>query len=69
MPARKQADINTHAYISAWVNDQKRSIARKSTDLTLKLIEMGFESRGDLKVMKDHTVRMAALGLNYYSTM
>ena len=64
-PARKQADINTHAYIGAWVLDQKRSIARKSTDITTKLIEMGFESRGDLKVMNDHTVLMAALGISY----
>ena len=64
-PARKQADINTHAYISAWVNDQKRSIARRSTELTPKLIEMGFESRDDLRVMKEPTVLMAALGINY----
>ena len=64
-PARQQADINTHAYISAWVNDQKRSIAKKATDLTPKLIEMGFETRDDLKNMKEYTVLMAALGLNY----
>ena len=64
-PARKHADVNTHAYISAWVNDQKRGIARIATELTPKLIEMGFESRGDLKVMKDPTVLMAALGINY----
>ena len=64
-PARKQADINTHAYISAWVNDQKRSISRKATDITPKLIEMGFESRDDLKNMREYTVLMAALGLNY----
>ena len=64
-PARKQADINTHAYISAWVNDQKRSISRKATDITPKLIEMGFESRDDPKNMGEYTVLMAALGLNY----
>ena len=64
-PARKQADINIHAYTGAWVLDQRRSIARKSTELTPKLIEMGVESRGDLKVMKDPTVLMAALGINY----
>ena len=63
--ARKQADINTHAYIGAWVLDQKRSIARRSTELTTKLIEMGFESRGDLRVMKEPTALMAALGSNY----
>ena len=43
-PARKQADIHTHAYTGAWVNDQKRSIARRSTELTPKLIEMGFQA-------------------------
>jgi len=47
------------------VNDQKRSIAKKATDLTPKLIEMGFETRDDLKNMKEYTVLMAALGLNY----
>ena len=48
------------------MNDQKRSIARKATEITPKLIEMGFESRDDLKLMKDHTVLiMAALGINY----
>ena len=57
--------MHTHIYIGAWVLDQKWSIARNATDITLKLIEMGFESKGDLKVMKDHKVLMAALGLNY----
>ena len=68
-PARKQADINLPEYIGAWVRDQKPSIAKNSTDITNKLIEMGFESKDDLKRMRDHTVLMAALGINYVQAM
>ncbi len=57
--------MNTHEYIGAWVLDQKRSIARNATDITNKLIEMGYECKDDLKIMKDHTVLMTAIGLNY----
>ena len=68
-PARKQASINLPQYIGAWVRDQKPSIAKNSTDAAIKLIEMGFESKGDLKRMRDHTVLMAALGINYVQAM
>lgn len=64
-PARKQANINTEEYICAWVLGQILSIARNSKDITTKLIAMGFESKGDLRVMRDHTVLMEALGINY----
>ena len=68
-PARQQADILLPEYIGAWVRDQKPSIAKNSTDITNKLIEMGFESKDDLKRMRDHTVLMAALGINYVQAM
>ena len=57
--------MNTHEYIRAWVLDQKRSIARNATDITNKLIEMGYKCKDDLTIMKDHTVLMTAIGLNY----
>ncbi len=68
--ARLLADVNTQEgiYIAAWVLDQKRSIAKNATNITLKLIVMGFDNKGDLKYMKDPTVLMMTLGLSYVCT-
>jgi hypothetical protein len=49
--------------------DQKRSIATNPTRITAKLIEMGFESKGDLRAMGDPMVLIGALGINYVDTM